>query len=118
VHKNKDRLTAKDNLQKHIHEVVREEYQKCMTGVKSNLKETLQIANTVTDLRVKLQARAIVNECYHYIMDLCTNAGIISDALEFIEKKNSQLARLKELEKEKEELDKQEKDEEESAGIF
>ena len=47
------RQQAQDNLQKHIHEVVPEEYQKCMTGMKSNLKETLEIANTVTDPRVK-----------------------------------------------------------------
>jgi hypothetical protein len=37
------------NLQHHIHEVIPDEYQKCMTGMKSNLKETLEIANTVTD---------------------------------------------------------------------
>ena len=48
------RQQAQDNLQKHIHEVVPMEYQKCMTGMKSNLKETLEIANTVTDPRVKL----------------------------------------------------------------
>lgn len=39
-------LRAQDNLQKHIHETVPEEYQKCMVGMKSNLKETLQIAET------------------------------------------------------------------------
>jgi transposase len=35
------RQQAQDNLQKHIHEIVPEEYQKCMVGMKSNLKETL-----------------------------------------------------------------------------
>ena len=34
-----------DNLQKHIHETVPMEYQKCMAGMKSILKETLEIAN-------------------------------------------------------------------------
>ena len=61
---------AQDNLQKHIHEVVPEEYQKCMVGMKHNLKETLEIANTVTDPRVKLQARAIANDCYKFILDM------------------------------------------------
>ena len=42
-----------------MHETVPEEYQRCMAGMKSNLKETPQIAETVTDPRVKLQARAI-----------------------------------------------------------
>ena len=45
------RKQAQENLQKHIHEVVPEEYQKCMIGMKRNLKETLEIANIVTDPR-------------------------------------------------------------------
>lgn len=104
---------AQDNLQKHIHKIVPSEYEKCMYGIKHNLKETLEIANTVIDPRVKLQARAIANDCYHYIMDLCTNAGIISDALEFVNKKSVQLDRLKKLEKEQEELTK----EQENSGV-
>jgi IS30 family transposase len=35
------RQQAKDYLQKHIHEVVPEEYQKCMVGMKRNPKQTL-----------------------------------------------------------------------------
>jgi hypothetical protein len=76
---------AQDNLQKHIHEVVPEEYQKCMAGMRSNLKETLEIANSVTDPRVKLQARAILSDCYKFILDMSTNAGGISDALKFVQ---------------------------------
>lgn len=64
------RKLARDNLQKHIHEVVPEEYQKCMAGMKSNLKETLEIANSVNDPRIKLQARAIVSDCYKFILDM------------------------------------------------
>ena len=40
------RKQAQDNLQKHIHETVPEEYQKCMVGMKTLLKNTLQIAET------------------------------------------------------------------------
>jgi hypothetical protein len=69
------RQHAQDNLQKHIHETVPEEYQKCMVGMKRNLKETLEIANTSADPRVKLQARAIANDCYKFILDMSTNAG-------------------------------------------
>ena len=61
------RQQAQDNLQHHIHEVVIEEYQKCMVGMKRNLKETLEIANIAVDPRVKLQARAIANDCYKFI---------------------------------------------------
>jgi IS30 family transposase len=69
------RQEAQENLRLHIHEVVPEEYQKCMAGMKSNLKETLEIANTVTNPRVNLQARAIVSDCYKFILDMSTNAG-------------------------------------------
>ena len=81
------RQQAQENLQKHIHEVVPEEYQKCMVGMKNNLKETLQIAETVTDPRVKLQAHAIANDCYKFILDMSTNAGIVSDALKYVTQK-------------------------------
>src|ERR671925_1902876 len=78
------RQQAQENLQHHIHEVVPEEYQKCMVGMKRNLKQTLEIAETATDPKIKLQARAIANDCYKFIMDMSTNAGIVSDALKFV----------------------------------
>ena len=89
------RKQAQDNLQHHIHEVVPEEYQKCMVGMKHNLKETLEIANTA-DPRVKLQARAITN-CYKFILDMTTNAGIVSDALKYVTQRTEQLNTLQKL---------------------
>jgi transposase len=85
------RQQAQDNLQKHIHEVVPEEYQKCIVGMKRNLKQTLEIAETAADPKTKLQARAIANDCYRYIMDLCTNAGVVSDAIKFVTQKQEQI---------------------------
>jgi hypothetical protein len=81
------RKQAKQDLQKHIHDTVLEEYQKCMMGMKRNLKQTLEIAETSADPKIKLQARAIATDCYKYIMDLCTNAGIISDAMKYVAQK-------------------------------
>ena len=40
------RQQAQENLQHHVHEVIPEEYQKCMVGMKRNLKQTLKIAET------------------------------------------------------------------------
>ena len=97
------RKQAIENLQLHIHEVVPEEYQKCMAGMKSNLKETLEIANTVTDPRVKLQARAIVSDCYKFILDMSTNAGVVSDALKYVTQQKDQLTTLQKLDKQLEE---------------
>ena len=78
------RKQAQENLQHHIHEVVPEEYQKCMVGMKQNLKHVLEIAETATDPKTKLQARAIANDCYKFLMEMSSNAGIVSDALKFV----------------------------------
>jgi IS30 family transposase len=85
------RQQAQENLQRHIHETVPEEYQNCMTGMKRNLKQTLEIAETVSDPKVKLQARAIANDCYKYIMDLATNGVVVTNALEYIQGKTDHL---------------------------
>jgi hypothetical protein len=43
------RQQVRENLQKHIHETVPEEYQKWMVGMKRNLKQTLQIRDNPSD---------------------------------------------------------------------
>jgi IS30 family transposase len=78
------RQQAQENLQKHIHETVPEEYQKCMTGMKRNLRQTLEISETAADPKTKLQARAIANDCYKYIMDLTTNGVVVSNVLNLV----------------------------------
>jgi hypothetical protein len=55
-----------------------------MIGMKQYLKQTLEIAETTLDPRTKLQARAIANDCYKYIMDLTTNRVVITDAIKFV----------------------------------
>ena len=95
------RRQARESLQKHIHEVVPEEYQKCMVGMKRNLKQTLEIAETTTDPRTKLQARAIVSDCYKFILDMSTNAGIISDALKYVTQKTEHLNTLQQQQQQK-----------------
>ena len=91
------RQQAQESLQKHIHETVPEEYQKCMTGMKRNLKQTLEIAESGADPKVKLQVRAIANECYKYIMDLTTNGAIVTDAIKYVNQKQEQIDTLHKL---------------------
>jgi DNA-binding transcriptional regulator LsrR (DeoR family) len=91
------RQRAQENLQRHIHETVPEEYQKCMVGMKRNLKQTLEIADTAVDPKVKLQARAIANDCYKYIMDLTTNGAIVTDAIKYVTQKAEQVNTLQKL---------------------
>ena len=108
------RKQAQENLQHHIHEVVPEEYQKCMVGMKRNLKETLVIAETATDPKVKLQARAIANDCYKFIMDMSTNAGIVSDALKFVNQSEKKINNMQKQTEETEET----KEEATTNGVF
>jgi hypothetical protein len=96
---------AQENLQKHIHEVVPEEYQKCMVGMKRNLKQTLEIRDSASDPKVKLQAAAIANDCYKFILDMTTNAGIVSDALKFVTQKKEQVDTLQKLDERIEEME-------------
>jgi transcriptional regulator with PAS, ATPase and Fis domain len=86
---------AQENLQHHIHEVIPLEYEKAMLGMKRNLKQTLEIAETVSDPKTKLQARAIVNDCYKYIMDLITNGTIVTDAIKYVTQKQEKIDTLK-----------------------
>jgi hypothetical protein len=53
--------------------------------MKQNLKQTLEIAEIAADpkTKTKLQARAIANDCYKYIMDLMTNGAIITDGIKY-----------------------------------
>ena len=73
--------------------------------MKSNLRETLEIANSVTDPRVKLQARAIANDCYKFILDMSTNAGVISDAMKYVQQKTEEVSTLTTLQKLGERID-------------
>jgi DNA-binding transcriptional regulator LsrR (DeoR family) len=109
------RQQAQENLQKHIHEVVPEEYQKCMVGMKRNLKQTLEIAETATDPKIKLQARAIANDCYKFIMDMSTNAGIVSDALKFV---NQSEKKINGLQKQTETEEQEAEEETTTSGVY
>jgi uncharacterized protein YerC len=93
------RQEAKENLEKHIHEIIPEEYQKCMIGMKHNLKQTLEICDGSPDPKIKLEARRIAIDCYRYIMDLCTDANVVSNAMKLITRKEEPINALQTLEK-------------------
>jgi hypothetical protein len=54
----------------------------------------LAIAETVTDPKTKLQARAIANDCYKFIMEMSTNADIVSDALKFVNQSKEKISSM------------------------
>ena len=56
-----------------------------MIGMKTNLKEILEIAQSTSDPKTKLQARAIAVDCYKYIMEMTTGGVIITDAIKYVQ---------------------------------
>jgi hypothetical protein len=90
------RNQAQENLKTHINERLPEQYQNCITGMKQVLRLSWEIANstksannndnsqtattmTTTDDKTRLQALALINDCYKYIRDLTTNGIVITD---------------------------------------
>ena len=76
--------------------------------MKQNLKHVLEIGETASDLKIKLEARRIANDCYRYIMDLCTNAGIVSDALKFVTQSQQKIDTLQKLDERIEAIEEEE----------
>ena len=68
-----------------------------MVGIKRNLKQTLEIRDSASDPKVKLQAAAIANDCYKLILEMSTNAGIVSDALKYVTQESEQVNTLQKL---------------------
>ena len=59
----------------------------------------------MADPRIKLQARAIANDCYKFILDMSTNAGVVSDALKYVTQQKEQLSALQKIDDNRKELE-------------
>ena len=46
---------------------------------------------TMTDDKTRIQALALANDCYKYIMDLTTNGVVITDAIKFVQTNKEKL---------------------------
>jgi hypothetical protein len=112
------REQARDNLSTHINDRLPEEYQSCMSGFKQVLKLSWDIADksknynndngqttTMTDDKTRIQALALANDCYKYIMDLTTNGVVITDAIKFVQTNKEKLTSNKKGDKESKEPD-------------
>ena len=85
------RHLAKDNLQKHIHETIPEEYQKAMVSISQILKMCWATVSKTEDEKTKLQALALINECTKHRMDLSTNGVVITDSIKYVQGKMDHL---------------------------
>jgi hypothetical protein len=84
------RQQAKQNIKKYIDEILPEEYEKCLVGLTSILKEAWNAAANTEDKREKIQALSLAKECYGMKLDLLTNATVVDDAIRFIASSSSQ----------------------------
>jgi hypothetical protein len=91
----------------HIQERLPEQYQKCMIGLNQVLKMGWDIVhNDSSTAANRLQALALINDSYKYVMDLTTNGVVITDAIKFVQTNKDKLAiSTKEDDKESKESD-------------
>jgi hypothetical protein len=78
------RQEARNNIKKYIDERLPEEYEKCMVGLNSILREAWATSEQSVDRREKIQALSLAKECYGMKLDLLTNATVIDDAIRFV----------------------------------
>jgi DNA-binding MarR family transcriptional regulator len=79
------RVEAKENIKKYINERLPEEYEKCLVGVTSIMKEAWNTSLETNDSREKIQALSLAKDCYSMKLDLLTNASVVDDVIKFIE---------------------------------
>jgi hypothetical protein len=90
------RQRAKNNIKRYIDETLPEEYDRCLVGLTSILREAWITAAKTEDKREKLQALSLAKECYSMKLELLTNATVVDDAIRFVsEKQNSNLSKSK-----------------------
>ena len=78
------RQQAKQNIRKYIDERLPEEYEKCLVGLNSIVKEAWTTSQQTQDRREKIQALSLAKECYGMKLDLLTNATVVDDAIRFV----------------------------------
>ena len=83
------RQQSKQNIRKYIDERLPEEYEKCLVGLTSILKEAWTTSQQAEDKREKIQALSLAKECYSMKLDLLTNATVVEDAIRFVSSKIS-----------------------------
>jgi hypothetical protein len=100
------RLQAKTNIRKYIDERLPEEYEKCMVGLTSILKEAWTAAQEAVDKREKIQPLSLAKECYSMKLDLLTNATVVDDAVRFVlEKAKANTVAIEDKEKGEKEVE-------------
>jgi hypothetical protein len=79
------RQRAKENIAKYVHERLPEEYEKCLVGLNSILKEAWSMSQTDDTIKNdRIKALAPAKECYAMKLESLTNAMVVDDAIRFV----------------------------------
>jgi hypothetical protein len=114
---------ARENLKSHVQDRLPDQYQKCMNGLNQVLKIVWNIVQSDSSSAAnRLQALALVNDSYRYLMELTTNGVVVTDAIKYVQGKmdhlNNQEKDLLQDIKQKEEPGENLQDEETKNGVF
>jgi hypothetical protein len=86
---------SKKNIRKYIDEILPFEYEKCLVGLKSILKEAWTIKEQSQDTREKIQAISVAEHCIVDISELLTHATIVDEAIKFVSSHKSKRSDMK-----------------------
>ena len=79
------RQQVKENIKKYVDGTLPEEYNKCLVGLNSILKEAWSVSQQANDSRIeKIKALMLAKECYAMKLELLTNATVVNDAMRFV----------------------------------
>jgi len=84
------RQQSRQKIRKYIDETLLEEYEKCLVGITSILKEAWTTSQTTENKREKIHALSLAKECYSMKLDLLTNATVVNDAMKFVSDKSKE----------------------------
>lgn len=78
------RQQARENIKRHIDERLPEEYEKCLVGLSSILREAWSVSQATASRIEKIKALTLAKECYAMKLELLTNATVVDDSIRFV----------------------------------
>jgi hypothetical protein len=72
------------NITRYVDERLPEEYEKCLVGLNSILKEAWTMSQADDNKSDKIKALALTKECYAMKLELLINATVVDDAIRFV----------------------------------
>ena len=75
------RQQSKQKIRKYIDETLPNEYEKCLEGITSIVREAWTTSQNTEDKKEKVYALSLTKECYSMKLDLLTNATVVNDAV-------------------------------------